>query len=64
MVSELVHIFSGKNYSHDIIVYLYLIDFKGMSIGSLMIWWHMHSRAMEVMYGHAKTMMEMSRAIS
>lgn len=41
-----------------------IMDLEGMSIDSLMIWWHMHSRVKEVMYGHARTMMEMSRVIS
>lgn len=43
---------------------IFMSAFLGMSIVSLMIWLLMLSRVMEVMCGHARTMMGMYRVIS
>jgi hypothetical protein len=46
-------------------LFAYLCDLlEGMNTVSLMIWSLMLSRVKEVMYGHARTMMVMSRVIS
>ena len=41
-----------------------MVELEGMNTDSLMIWLLMLLRVKEVMYGHAKTMMEMCRVIS
>jgi hypothetical protein len=41
-----------------------MVELEGMNTDSLMIWLLMLLRVKEVMYGLAKTMMEMCRVIS